>query len=113
MILEKGEKVHIVERRYFQDDVRRHFCGEVIDLAEHLLRVAGSVWAWDARINQFTKRESKRERVFCLGDRLTINILPREADLENVLYIYDKKKGHIATDGKSFSLNITEFSIII
>ncbi|MFC1624394.1 hypothetical protein ACFL28_03670 [Candidatus Omnitrophota bacterium] len=112
MILEKGEKVHIVERRYFPDDVRRHFCGEVIDSTEHLLRVAGYAWAWDARTSQFIKRKSNRERLFCLGDRLTINLLPKEADLDNVKYSYSREEGHMVTDSKSFSFNITEFSII-
>jgi hypothetical protein len=29
MILEPGEKVHIIEHRYLADDVQRHVIGEV------------------------------------------------------------------------------------
>ena len=43
MILEQGEKVHIVERRYFTDDVRRHLVGEVIQCTEQAIRLEGYV----------------------------------------------------------------------
>ncbi len=44
MILEPGEKVHIVERRYSADDVRRHLIGEVLRCTEQAIRLKGYVW---------------------------------------------------------------------
>jgi len=41
MILEQGEKVHIIERRYFADDIRRHVAGEVLKCTEHAIRLKG------------------------------------------------------------------------
>jgi len=41
MILEQGEKVHIIERRYFADDPRRHLIGKVAGCTEQSVRVKG------------------------------------------------------------------------
>lgn len=110
-MLEKGEKIHIVERRYFPEDIRRHFCGEVLDSTEHLIRIIGYVWVFNTSTNQYNKKPEKRERVFCLGDRLTINIINKETDIDTIKYSYNKEQGHFATDSKSFTLNISEFGI--
>lgn len=40
-VLEAGERVHIVERRFFVDDVRRHFVGVVKAYDENSLRIIG------------------------------------------------------------------------
>jgi len=113
MILEKGEKIHIVERRFFAEDVRRHFCGVVIDFTEQIIRAAGYVWVFDMRTNHFVRKPDKRERLFCLaGDRLTINILPPAVDINSIQYVYDDKQGHRLTDGKGFSINFNEFGAI-
>ena len=112
MILEKGEKVHIIERRYFAEDVKRHFCGEVIEFSEGLLRAIGNIWVLDNRINKFIKRDTMRERIFCLGDRLTINILPKNIDSDRIQYVYDEEKGLLLTDDATFAININEFGVI-
>ncbi len=109
MILEKDEKVFIVERKYFNEDVRRFFCGEVIACSENLLRAKGYVWFMSHRLNQFVKKPELRERIFCLNNRLVINVMPRDLDLGLVHYSFDQKRGHLITDGKDYSLNIDEF----
>ncbi len=50
-----------------------------------------------------------RERIFCFGNRLVINVMPRDIDLSLVHYSFDHKRGHIITDGKDYSLDIDEF----
>jgi hypothetical protein len=112
MILEQGEKVHIVERRYFTDDVRRHLVGEVIKCTEQAIRLEGYVWVFDIANGRFVRKPDKRERIVCLGDRLTINVLPPEADLETVKYVTDPERGLVATDGKSLTLEVTEFTVM-
>jgi hypothetical protein len=110
MILEQGEKVHIIERRHFTDDIRRHLVGEVTRCSEQAIRLKGYVWVFDIANGQFVRKPEKRERVVCLGDRLTINVLPPEADLDAMKYISDPQKGLLVTDEKSFFLEVTEFT---
>jgi hypothetical protein len=112
MILEQGEKVHIVERRYFTDDLRRHLVGEVTKCAEQTIRLKGYVWVFDIANGRFVRKPEKRERVVCLSDRLTINVIPPEADLDAMKYVTDPERGLVATDGRSFTLEITEFTVM-
>jgi len=60
-------------------------------------------------LNQFMKKPEMRERIFCFGNRLVINVMPRDIDLSLVHYSFDHKRGHIITDGKDYSLDIDEF----
>lgn len=110
MILEQGEKIHVVERRLFVDDVRRHFIGEVLKCTERAVRARGYVWVFDAVSGQYIQKPEKRERIFALDDRLIINVIPSEADIEATAYISDPQKGLLVTDRESFFLEITEFT---
>ena len=110
MILEQGEKVHIIERRHFTDDIRRHLVGEVIRCSEQAIRLKGYVWVFDVGHGQFVRKPEKRDRIVCMGDRLTINVLPPEADLDATKYISDPRKGLLVTDERSFFLEVTEFT---
>jgi hypothetical protein len=110
MILEQGEKVHIIERRHFTDDIRRHLVGEVIRCTEQAIRLKGYVWVFDVANGQFVRKAEKRERIVCLGDRLTINVLPPEADLDAAKYVADPQRGLLFTDETTFFLEITEFT---
>jgi hypothetical protein len=112
MILEPGEKVHIVERRYFTDDVRRHLIGEVLKCTTQSVRIKGYVWVFDNVNGRFVRKPEKRERIVYLGNRLTINVIPPEVDLEAVKYVADPQKGLQVTDGKEFFLEVTEFTVM-
>ena len=112
-MIKKGEKLHIVERRYFSGDIMRHFCGEVIAGNDFLLRLTGYVWILNTASNQFKRKVRKRERVFCLSDRITINIIHPDTVIDDVKYFYSDEEGHYVTDEKNFTLNISEFGIII
>lgn len=109
MILEKDQKVFIVERKYFKEDIRRFFCGEVIRCSENLLIAKGYVWLMSHNLNQIVKKPELRERIFCFSNRLAINVIPRDVDLNLIHYSFDEKRGHLMPDGKDFSLNIDEF----
>ena len=110
MILEVGEKVHIIERRYFPDDVRRHFVGEIIKCTESAIRVRGYAWVFDNLAGEFFRKPDKRERIIPLVERLTINAIPKEVRVEEIEYTRSRDKGLVVTDGKRFNLNITEFT---
>lgn len=76
------------------------------------IRLEGYVWVFDIANGRFVRKPERRERIVCLGDRLTINVLPPEADLETVKYVTDPERGLVATDGRSFALEVTEFTVM-
>jgi hypothetical protein len=45
-------------------------------------------------------------------NRLTVNVIPPEVDLDAVKYITDPHRGLMVTDERSFFLEITEFTAI-
>jgi hypothetical protein len=108
-VLEIGEVVHIVERRFFVDDVRRHFVGLVKAYDENSLRIVGYVWVYNVREGRFVRRREKRERVLVLGDKLIINVLPKSIRPEEVVYVSGSDRRMAITDKKDFSLDISEF----
>ena len=110
MILDIGEKVHIIERRLFKEDARRHFVGEVIRCTETSIRVIGHDWAIET-MRGFVRKPELRERVMILNEGLIINIIPRDVNLEEVSYVTTAQRNQVVTDGKNFSLDITEFTV--
>jgi hypothetical protein len=111
MILEPGEKVHVVERRHFFDDVRRHFIGQVLKCTAHAVRLKGYAWVFDDMSGQFVRKPEMRERVIWLGgDRLIINVVPPEVNIGEVRYVTDPQEGLLVTDGKNLFLEISELT---
>jgi len=111
MILEQGDKLHVMTRRGFNEDLRRHFVGEVQAATETTARAEGYVFVFDVTVNEFVKRPEKRVRIFGLADSgHIINVLPRTVDIEAVHYGQSKDQRLVLTDDKSFSLDINEFS---
>ena len=108
MILEKGEKIHIITRRSFDGELRRHFAGTAIsDVEQGVLRVEGYAFIFNANTNQYEKRIGLRTRIFSLVDgRHVVNVLPAAVDIEKVYYA-KKEEGHlVVTDGGEFKLEI-------
>lgn len=110
MVLERGEKVHIMVRRLFEKDLRRHFVGEVAEVSEDLARAEGYVYVLQDATGEYTRRPNKRIRLIGLADPGNIvNVLPPDADLENVKYTESQEGALVVTDGKTFALDINEF----
>lgn len=112
MIFEIGEKVHVIERRQFAEDVRRHFVGEIVDCTEHAIRVRGHVWVYDAMKGAFVCKPEKRDRVLYLDHRLIINTIPKEVDLDKIKYAVLPQRGLVVTDGENFTLDVSEFTAV-
>jgi hypothetical protein len=109
MVVEPGEKVHIIERRYFVEDVRRHFIGQVVKAEPDAIRIKGYAWVFEPTKANYVRKPEVRERVFYPSDRLIINIIPLDVDLGKIRYETVAQKGLVVTDDKEFSLDINEF----
>ncbi|MGX5172553.1 hypothetical protein ACUR5C_00835 [Aliikangiella sp. IMCC44653] len=112
MLIEKGEKVHIIYRSLYGQSTRRHFVGEVLAYEAGLCRVKGFVFVYDERKTEFVKKPEARETIIKLGDSgFIINMISSNAQIDKVTYKYQQDKGLVATDGLSFSLDINEFGV--
>ena len=110
MLFEVGEKVHVVERRLFDTDVRRHFCGVIDAVDTGAIRVTGYVFVYDPGTSGYVRSASQRTRtVPTAASGFVINLVPSETKTEDVRYEVDGN-GHLTvTDGDGFSLDINEF----
>ena len=111
MIINKGEKVHIIRRRNFIDDLRRHFLGEVKEVDGTVVRLEGSTFIFDSSRGEFFQKAQKRTTIINLGDSgIIVTIIPVDMNIEQL--VYKRVEGKlVVTDGKSFSLDINEFGI--
>ena len=109
MMLEIGESVHVIERRQFETDVRRHFFGVVEGVDQSTLRVTGYAFVYDTTTTTFVRSEEKRTRVLSLAaGGLLVNVAPAGTDPENVRYV-ERDGQLVVTDGAAFVLDINEF----
>ena len=110
MVLKEGDKIHVVTRRLFDADLRRHFAGQVQAASEHAARVQGYAFIFDQSHSGFIKRPELRVRILSLTDAsVIINILPESVDLNELKYAVANDR-LVLTDGRAFSLDINEFS---
>jgi hypothetical protein len=108
VIIDVGEKVHLIHRALFPGDVRRHFVGTVERSENGLIRVRGFLFAMDPKKNQFVKRNEERIRVVSLGsDGVIANILPAHVEIERICYQYRMGGDVLVTDGSEWHLDIT------
>jgi hypothetical protein len=105
-----GERVHLIERRLFPGDVRRHFVGEIEASTDRAMRVKGYLFVFDSGSSAFLKKPEVRMRLVPLDNRVIINVLPEGIAIEDVHYTHDLEGNLSITDGKGFELDISEFS---
>ena len=108
-VLAVGDKVHIMTRRLFADDVHPHFVGEISAVSGPLFKAQGYVFVFDSATNSYLKHPAVRTRLFSLSDAgHIINVIPQEVDLDSLKYRVVSKRLEV-TDGVGFSLEINEF----
>jgi hypothetical protein len=109
-ILQPGEKIHVIHRRRFEKDIRRHFVGTVEACENGVVRASGYVFVIDD-LNQhlFTKRPDLRVKLVPLasGD-VIVNVLPMALDIERVNYQLDGRRLWV-TDGNGWKMDVKEF----
>lgn len=109
MVLEIGERVHVIERRRFDTDLRRHFIGEVQGVEGGVMRVSGYTFVYDPGRTAYTRLNERRTRIISLeSDGIIINVVSIDTNLDDVRY--EEVEGRlVATDGGSMRLDINEF----
>jgi hypothetical protein len=111
-LIKKGEVLHIITRRQFDNDARRHFLGRVVDSTKGLVRVEGYAFVYHSGDNRFHKHVECRTRLFDAGDsNHIVNVLPEALDLDRVHYDLDENRHLVITDGQGFELDINEFGM--
>jgi hypothetical protein len=108
-VIAPGDKLHLITRRLFEADMRRHFVGEVLAVEGPLCRLRGYTFVFTQGVNEFRRRPELRTRIFSVDrEGYIINVVPREVDLDALDYrTVDKRL--VITDGASFTLDINEF----
>jgi hypothetical protein len=111
MLLKPGEKIHVITRRLFEGDIRRHFAGEIVAASESSARLRGYTYVFYPGPNEYVRRPELRERIIALADAgNVINVIPQDVNLEKLVYRPSEQNRLIVTDNKSFHLDINEFS---
>jgi hypothetical protein len=110
MIIDKGDKVHIVYRALYEASSRRHFLGEVVANEGALCRIEGYAFVLDRKSETYVRRPEKRTTIVDLAESgYIVNVLDRSVELGSVRYKYEQNVGLVVTDEKSLKLNINEF----
>ncbi|MFT5658483.1 MAG: hypothetical protein ACI9KN_001764 [Gammaproteobacteria bacterium] len=110
MIIEIGEKIHIMYRALYESSTRRHFLGEVQAVEGAACRLEGFVFVYDKKSAEFVRKSDKRVTVIDISESgYIVNIIDKKVNLDNVSYKYMPGAGLVATDDTGFSLNINEF----
>ena len=110
MVVTVGEKIHVITRRLFETDLRRHFIGEVEACTDLLVRARGYAIVFDTTTSEFVRRNEERTRVFSLLDaNFIINVVPKSVVIDDVHYREDERNRRVVTDGRDFAMNVSEF----
>lgn len=107
--IDVGDKVHIITRRIFENDIRRHFVGEVIGVLGELQEVRGYAFVFNSGTNEYKKLPELRTRIFSLGQAgFIVNKIPHEVAIESLEYRFVEKR-LVVSDSLHFTLDINEF----
>jgi hypothetical protein len=107
--LSPGEKIHVMHRRRFDKDVRRHFVGQVEAYEQGIARTSGYVFVIDDLSKHlFVKRPDRRTKLVPVasGD-VIVNVIPEDVDLERVAYEIKDRTLRV-TDGSGWCMDLKE-----
>jgi hypothetical protein len=110
-ILSPGEKIHVIHRRRFEKDLRRHFVGTAEAVEDGVVRATGYVFVVDdLNKHLFMRRPDRRTKLIPLssGD-VIVNVLPTNVDVERVHYDVDDRRLWV-TDGNGWKMDVKEFA---
>lgn len=109
MMLLPGDKILIAHRRLFEADEPRFFIGTVDSYEDGMVRISGQSFVRDRPSGRIQPKEEPSTKIVSLASGcLLAYVLPQAADLSSVKFTQEAGK-LVAADGKSFSMNLTEF----
>jgi len=110
VILQAGEKIHVVHRRLFEKNARRHFVGVVECYDRGEVRAHGHVFVLSGRDQGvFQRKPDHRTRTFSvLSGNVFVNILPDAVDIDRIVYEFSDNTLWV-TDGSGWRLDLKEF----
>ncbi len=110
MIINVGEKVHVMYRSLYEKSTRRHFIGEITAVQHAFCRLEGYVFIYDEKKTEFVKKPELRTTIIDAAESgLIVNLIDASVEVKEVYYKYVSGQGLVATDGKTFTLDINEF----
>ncbi len=111
-VISKGEKVVVITRRFFETDLRRHFVGQIEEVTETVMRVFGYAFIFDEITHEFIRRNDQRVRIVSIVDADNIIIvIPSDVAIDSVHYETDDRGRRYITDGNTFRMNVSEFTM--
>jgi hypothetical protein len=111
VLIDIGDKVHVIERRLFDGDVRRHFFGEVERVDGTAMRVTGYAFLYDVGSTRYVRSANRRTRIIPLAaSGFILNVAPGDTQVDKVRYEESPDGRLTVTDGGGFRLDINEFS---
>jgi hypothetical protein len=110
-ILDSGDRLLIVTRRLLPDDLQHHFVGIVDRATQNAILVHGYAFVHDAAHGEFVRRKQQRSRVFPLDNHIIIFVLPDDVEIQRVHYEKRQENQLIATDGREFRIDVTDFGV--
>jgi hypothetical protein len=114
MIIETGEKIHVIFSKLFEGDFTRHFVGTVEKCEGTLVRTMGCLYSQETKMGHagdIVKRVDLRVRIIPLDcESVIVNILPKTVNIEKITYKYDVPDSVIrVTDGSDWHLDLSHF----
>ena len=99
-LLRPGEKIHLIHRRHFEQDARRHFVGEVESYEHGIARATGFVFVVDdLNKHLFVKRHDRRTKLIPISSgEVILNVIPECVDLARVRYELEERSLGLRTD---------------
>ena len=109
MILNSGNKILVSHRRLYADDHARFFAGTVQDYENGIVRVAGYSWVRDPIQAKYVRKNDERIKIISLlAGTLVTYVLPDDVTIADLMIHQHKDHKVMLTDGKEFSMDLTE-----
>ena len=86
--IQVGDKLHIITRRRFENDIRRHFVGEVTAISDGLQEIRGFAFVFSAGVNEYRRRPEPRTRLFSVAqDGFIVTKIPPDSVIATLNYM--------------------------
>lgn len=109
MILDKGYKILVLQRRLFEEDHARFFVGIVDGYENGVVRATGTSWIRNTYSGKFERKQDLRTKILSIGSgTLVVYQLPSGCDLNALEFQVDASQNLILTDGASLRMDLSE-----